>query len=85
MDTTERIEQPSFKRKEIVVEMFPIEGIGSATTEKVAEVLYVGAQQEYYKPGMKILFDAQVGREIKYFKQSLWKIDSEQSVICEIQ
>ncbi len=81
---TERELKPEFKKKEIVVAMPEQEGFGMAVEECEAVVLYVGAQQEYYKAGDRILFDRKVGREISFFKEKLWKIDSEISVICKI-
>ena len=78
--------RPSFKKKEIVVAMPELQGeFGMAVNECVAKVLFVGKQQEYYKVGDTILFDRNVGRKITYFEEDYWKIDSELSVICEIE
>lgn len=76
--------KPEFQKKEIVVPMPKQEGFGMAVNECRATVLYVGKQQEYYKEGDDILFDRNIGREITFFGESLWKIDSEISVICKI-
>lgn len=84
---TERPLKPHFMKKEIVVAMPKKEeaSFGMAIQECRATVLYVGENQPLYKVGDDILFDRTVGREIKFFQENLWKIDSEQSVICKIE
>lgn len=84
---TERELKPEFVNKEIVVAMPEQQGFGMAVEECVAEILYLGKEQEEsgkFKVGDKILFDRKAGREINFFKEKLWKIDGGLSVICKI-
>ena len=78
------MKKPVFKRKEIIVGMPKDAGLSMATKECEAEVLYVGAQVEFYKPGDKILFQRTIGMEINYFDEKLWRIENEIQVICQI-
>lgn len=82
--------KPIFKKKEIVVAM-PEKGsvdLGGTMREVVAEVLYVGEQQELYQVGDKILFHHFKSNEdkgIKYFGTPLLRFESETYVICKLE
>lgn len=79
------MKKPVFKRKEIIVAMPKDAGLSMATKECEAEILYVGGQCELgYKPGDKILFQRNIGMEINYFDEKLWRIENEIQVICQI-
>lgn len=80
--------KPVFKKKEIIIKA-PSKGInlGGDKKELVAEVLYVGEEQIYYKAGDKVLYihtPSYNDKTIKYFGEEILRFDNEAYVLCQL-
>ena len=80
---------PVFKKKEILVKYPEQDGLNFGSTvgaETLVEVLYVGEKVEKYKVGDKILvsFNKEFAKEITFFEEKLWRIETEDYVICQV-
>lgn len=76
---------PRFNKREVVVRLPKTNNAFEKTDEIKAEVVYVGKNTVNYQVGDLILFDKKVGREIRFFNDNLWKIESEDYIICKLE
>jgi hypothetical protein len=76
------MKKPVFKRKEIIVAMPESQGLSMATNLCEGEILYCGSKVEDYKVGDKIVFQRNIGMEVNFFQQRLWRIENEMQVLC---
>lgn len=76
--------KPVFKKSEIVVKM-PKDEISLGSDKEVEGIIvYKGKKVDNYEEGDKILYAKGIGKELKYFGESLWVIEREDYVICQI-
>lgn len=76
---------PRFNKREVVVRLPKTNNAFERTDEITAEVVYIGKNTVNYQVGDLILFDKKVGRELNFFDDNLWKIESEDYIICKLE